>query len=107
MSDIVEVMAKAIADYEGCGAAMCSPPHCHCRNAARAALTALSEGGWVVVPKVPTEAMVRAMIDGGECWDVTDPEAPDGLKAEAVKALWGTGIAASDLSAGQMPEESR
>ena len=52
---IVEVMARAMVGYIG----ELSDFEDH-REAAQAALQALSEAGYVVVPKEPTEAMIEA-----------------------------------------------
>lgn len=74
MSDIVEVMAKRILPHAFNGddarflvtaqdQEILAAKQERARTFARGALTALSEGGWVVVPKVPTREMIVAAYD--------------------------------------------
>jgi hypothetical protein len=75
MSDekIVEVMARAICDGEGspcCSWQACVDAERSCPGArlseARAALSALRDAGYAVVPVEPTEAMLSAYWDSVE-----------------------------------------
>lgn len=88
MADMVESVARAIADSragddEGEFEALRDLVDFSGENkarsvfleAARAALSALNEAGFVVVPREPTEAMVEAgdaRLDAEQGWDLSD-----------------------------------
>lgn len=74
MSDIVEVIAAEI-DPEAWTPGWMWPPRAvrkaTARRRAKAVLAALEKGGWVVAPRVPTEAIIAALTEG-DPWD--DPD---------------------------------
>ncbi len=64
MTDIIKLMAVNLHRYEWNRWVRdgVPPEEQHWMGAARACLTALSEAGWCVVPKVPTVAMENAGV---------------------------------------------
>lgn len=83
-ADIVEVMARAIAAQDDATGG--SRYSAYWLNLARAALTALEEAGYAVVPREPTEAMVKA------AWGQTEYFGQE-------REIWATMLAASPLGA--------
>lgn len=81
MSDIVKVMAAVLAERAK------GEPNEPYSDTVRALLTALSEEGWVVVPREPTEAMARAATMLAPTWD-----------DDVSRAKWEAMLSASDLS---------
>ncbi len=62
MDSLIEIMARAIFANDLSWHGMLEKNRERFRNQARACLTALSEAGWCVVPKVPTVAMENAGV---------------------------------------------
>lgn len=99
MSDLVEIIARALCKAEGAnpdGHGVCEkgldpePAWRYFDSEARAVLTALSEAGWVVVPIKPTQEMVDA------CWgDTVDWAAVEEAEVEGVQSIYRAMLSAS------------
>lgn len=90
MTDVVEIMARAIydaadkedyvSDYRFHDGDTCFDGNFNLDALARAALTALESAGWCVVPREPTPRMNRAFVDaqhdGKSVWSAMLSAAP-------------------------------